>query len=273
MRILALDLAKLTGWAVGSPAGVEAFGTHLLPSTAAWELGEYGMAARVLFRRMLAHVEPDWVVYESPILRSGKIVEGRRGPRVATIDTPDKLRKMYGLPFELEIECRRAGVPVREANIGAWRKSFLMGKIPKGREACKLAVKVMARRRGWDVKDDNEADALAVLDYELGMKCANQMAVRRINAGPSATMSSSGPAVFAGSRVFFPPATRTAEPATPESGTAGISSASSTGQKSASETMEIIRPSAAAMSSTSSRSPAPQLSLGQPASRRREWKR
>lgn len=273
MRILALDLARLLGWAVGSPDQIEGFGTHELPKTAAWELGEYGMAARVLFRRMLAHVEPDHVVYESPILRSGKIVEGRRGPRVATIDTPDKLRKMYGLPFELEIECRRAGVPVREANIGSWRSSFLMGKIPKGREACKLAVKVMARRRGWDVKDDNEADALAVLDYELGMKCPNQMTARKINAGPSETMSSSGPAVFAGSRVFFPPATKTAGPATPANGTAGISSASSTGQKSASEITATIPQSGAGTSSTSSRSQAPQRSLALEESPRREWKR
>ena len=258
MRILALDLARLTGWSVGSPAGVEAFGTHEFPQTQAWALGEYGLAARVTFRRMLQHVEPDHVVYESPILRSGKIKTRNNGSQfVSTVDTPQKLRKMYGLPFVLEIECFVAGIPVREANISSARSHFLMGKIPKGSEAAKAAVKVMARRRGWAVRDDNEADSLAVLDYELAMKHPNEMAALKINAGASAMMSSSGPDVFVGSRVFFPSATKTAPQANGANGSAGLSSASSMETNSPSATMAIGPRSSAAMTSTSSASPPP----------------
>jgi hypothetical protein len=254
MRILALDLARLSGWAVGSPDGE-------LPKTDKWNLGEYGMAARVFCRRILAHTVPDWVVYEAPILRSGKIKTRGNGKQfVATVDTPEKLRKIYGLPWELEIECLRAGIPVREANIGSVRSAFLMAKVPTNSEACKTAVKVMARRRGWNVLDDNEADALAVLDFELAMKCPTRMAVRRINAGPSVALSSSGPAVFVGSRVFFPPATKTAAPDTSKNGGAGASNASSTAPASPSETMEISPPSTAlpiTTSTSSARRPTP----------------
>lgn len=253
MRILALDLARLTGWSVGSPAGVEGFGTHEFQRTAAWALGEYGLEARLAFRRMLDHTEPDHVVYESPILRSGKIKTRGNGKQfVATVDTPEKLRKMYGLPFELEVECYVRKIPVREANIQSVRSQFLMGKIPQTSEAAKMAVKVMARRRGWDVRDDNEADSLAVLDYELGIKCPNQMAARKINAGRSAIMSSSGPAVFVGSRVFFPPVTKRAEPASSGNGSDGPSNASSTATPSPSETMATGPRSNAVTTSTSS---------------------
>lgn len=240
MRILALDLARLTGWSVGShESGIEGFGTHEFPKVARDNLGEYGMAARVTFRRMLAEVAPDEVIFEAPILRRG--------------DTPDKLRKIYGLPWELEIECFRAGIKVGEAEIGKVRHHFLMRVVPRTSEECKIAVKVMARRRGWEVRDDNEADSLAVLDHQLAIsspKWAATQTVLAINAGPSDRMSSSGPGVFVGSRKFFPPAIET-RPGS-ENGSAGQSSASSTGPRSPSETMAIIPPSSAGTGSTSS---------------------
>lgn len=263
MRILALDLARLTGWAVGSPGVIEGFGTHQFLKTAAWALGEYGLDARLTFRRMLAHVEPDHVVYESPILMAGEAKINSKGRAFLEVrDTPQKLRKMYGLPFELEIECYRRTIPVREANIATVRANFLMGKIPRKSDDCKAAVKSMARRRGWDISDDNEADALAVLDYELAMKCPRMMAHLRINAGPSGRMSSSGAAVFVGSRVFFPPAITTASPASSANGSAGISNASSTATGTQSEIMETGAPSSEGTPSTSSAVPA-----------RRTWQR
>lgn len=263
MRILALDLARLTGWAVGSPGVIEGFGTHQFLKTEPWALGEYGLDARLGFRRMLAHTEPDHVVYESPILMAGEAQINAKGRAFLKVrDTPQKLRKMYGLPFELEVECYRRSIPVREANISTVRANFLMGKVPRRSEDCKLAVKTMARRRGWDIADDNEADALAVLDYELAMKCPKMMANLKINAGRSALMSSSGADAFAGSRVFFPPAIAKAGAESSANGTAGISFASSTATKSASETMGTGVPSPAATPTTSSAEPA-----------RRTWQR
>lgn len=252
-RILALDLARTLGWAVGTPGGVECFGRHELPQTAPWALGEYGMAARVLFRRMLLEIAPDLVVYEAPILRSGKIVEGRGGrQRVATVDTPQKLRKIYGLPFELEIECERASICVREAVINSVRSHFLVGqKVPRKSAECKVAVKVMARRRGWAVEDDNEADALAVLDYEMAMQWPRAATVQRIALGGSATMSSRGASVFVGSRQFFPQAIPKTEPESSDAGGAGPSNASSTAPNTPLETTEAGARSAPLMTSTS----------------------
>lgn len=261
MRLLALDLARTLGWSVGTPDGVEAFGRHELPKVAPWELGEYGMAARVLFRRMLTEIAPEHIVYEAPILRSGKIKTRGNGKQfVATVDTPQKLRKMYGLPWELEIEATRAGIPIREAGISEVRKHFLMGKVPRTSEECKVAVKVMARRRGWLVEDDNEADSLAVLDFELVQKCPRQMMGQRISLGGPATMSSRGAGVFVGSRQFFPPATRKAGAESSPNGGAGASSALCTATASRSATTAPGRRSTELplMTSTSSaRQPSP----------------
>lgn len=275
MRVLALDLARLTGWAIGSTEhGVESFGTHEFPRVEASALGEYGMAARMTFRRMLAQVAPDLVVFEAPILRSGTIAQRGNGKSfVKTIDTPQKLRKIYGLPWELEVECYKARIEVEEANMGSVRAHFLMGKIPRASKECKIAVKVMARRRGWNITDDNEADALAVLDWQLTILDPSRSTGQKISVGGSARLSSSGPGVFVRSPESFPRATRKVEPENSGNGLAGPAVASSTGQKSPGATMAIIRPSAAAMSSTSSGLPARQKSLALEASGPRRWKR
>jgi hypothetical protein len=244
----------VTGWSVGSPAGVEGFGTHEFAKTDSWELGEYGMSARIGFRRMLAHTEPDLAVYESPILRSGTIHTRGNGKQfVKTVDTPEKLRKMSGLPFEFEIECVRAGVKVKEANISRVRSAFLAPhKVPQDSKSAKAAIAVMCRRRGWDVLLYDEADSLAVLDYELGQQCPREMMVRKINAGPSARMSSLGANVFVGSRVFFPPATAKGGAARTASPGAGPSDASRTAIAGPFGTPAIIHSSQPDMISTSS---------------------
>lgn len=258
-RVLALDLARLTGWAVGSQAGVEGFGVHEFLKTD--NMGEYGMAARITFRRMLAEVEPDAVVFEAPILRPGRIEHNRRGGAfLKVIDTPAKLRKIYGLPFELGVECFRADVPVDEANMSSVRSHFLFGKVPRSSEEIELAVKAMARMRGWAVTDDNEADALATLDYQLALIDPKSWATRRmdlrIGDGPSARLSSCGAGVFVGSRRFFPPGTKMDAPAALGSSSAGAAGASNMERTSPGKTTATIRRSGEGMSSTSSGSPA-----------------
>jgi len=250
MRVLALDLARLTGWAVGTFAGVEAFGTHELPSAGIVGMGEYGSLARASFRRMFGLLKPDVVVFEQPILRSGKI-KNRGGKQfVQSIDTPEKLRKIYGLSFELAVECFEHGLPCSEANIATVRAHFLMGKTPKTSEECKLHVKVMARKRGWEIRDDNEADALAILDWKLAKLQPTKWLALKINAGPSDRMSSSGADAFAKSSGFSLPATPTDEARKSSSPTAGAGVALNTTQKSSGRTTATIRASDAGMSST-----------------------
>jgi hypothetical protein len=262
VKVLALDLARLTGWAVGdtTTGEVESFGRHEFPRTEVGVLGEYGMAARVGFRAMLETIRPGLVVYEQPILRSGKIETNARGRQfVKTVDTPAKLRKIYGLGFELEVECYLAEIPVEERNISEVRRAFLSGKVPRKSDDAKLAVKVMCRRLNWNIIDDNEADALAVLSLIL-LEQNPKAARRTLGAGTSATMSSSGLAVFASSRLASP---RHMSTATARPGDIGDGSAvaSLTERKSPGTITAITRRSAEVTRSTLSAAPARQLSL------------
>lgn len=250
-RVLALDLARVTGWAVGTPSGVERFGTHEFVQTRSF--GEYGMAARMTFRRMLSTIKPDLVVFEQPILRAGKIkTRGNGRAFVASIDTPEKLRKIYGLPFELAVESFRAEIEIDEANIGQVRSFFLMGKVPRTTIECKLAVKVMCRRRGWQIRDDNEADALAVLAWKLSKIDPSAQTALNLRAGESAQLSSCGADAFARSTTPSKPASSKDAAADRPSSSAGAASASSTGRGSPGKTMATIRQSGGVMSSISS---------------------
>lgn len=257
-RVLALDLARRTGWAVGSTDGVEGFGVHDFPKA---DFGEYGHSARITFRRMIVEVQPDRISFEAPIL-------------VPKRDTSHTLRKIYGLPFMLAVEAFEAKIPCFERDNDSVLAHFLLGKVPRKREDRKLSTKVMARRRGWNVIDDNDADALALLDAELARidrNWLNRLGLK-INAGASALMSNSGADAFAGSRVFFPPATRTETGASPTS-SGGAGNASRMGHGSSGATTAIIRQSAGVTSSTSSRLPARQQSLALAVDRPRTWKR
>lgn len=150
--VIALDLATVTGWAVWRPAGSVAYGSR--------RLGRAGDADGAFFAGyhswladMITVEQPAAIVFEAPWV----------GP-----DTHQQTaRRLMGLAVVTELVAHLREIPrVREVNVASVRKHFV-GNGRGERAAMKRAVIEGCRQRGWDPKDDNAADALAVLDFAL----------------------------------------------------------------------------------------------------------
>lgn len=162
MNVLALDLATHLGWAIGSPGmNRPRWGSFKLPSTGD-NIGRFTLAFSVWLTGFIAEEPVDRIVMEATVL-------------------PDKtqratLLKLYGLAIKVEEIGEGIGIGVSEVRIQSWRKHFLgRASAPphfKGTDRRKWvkdqAIKSCARR-GWLTDDDNEADALGILDYSLCM--------------------------------------------------------------------------------------------------------
>lgn len=123
------------------------FGTYHLPSTGE-EIGPFGSVFRKWLNAMLDLESPDFVYFEAPIL-----------PKQTT---PMTARKLMGLAWEVETACYdreapRHPIPCREV-AGATIKKFLTGS----GWAKKHDMVAAARRYGFAVTDDNQADAIAI---------------------------------------------------------------------------------------------------------------
>lgn len=141
-NILALDLATHCGWATNPPHDDPCFGTEVLPSTGK-EVGPFIAAYDRWLRDTIEIQKPALVIYEQPSLFAKS--------------TPDTVIKLNGLATHTEWLCHRKGIPVRSANPSRLKKFFTgNGKAKKDE------MVTAARRRGWKVSDDNQADACAV---------------------------------------------------------------------------------------------------------------
>lgn len=146
-NILALDLATHCGWATNAPHEEPDFGTEVLPSTGK-DVGPFIGAYDVWLRRMLDEQKPALVIYEQP--------------SIFAKTTPDTVIKLNGLATHTEWLCFRRSVPIRSANPSKLKKFFTgNGKAKKDE------MVAAARRRGWKVTDDNQADACAVRAWAI----------------------------------------------------------------------------------------------------------
>lgn len=140
--ILALDLGTSCGWALLTLAGKTCSGVQ------SFKPGRFdGGGMRYLrFTRWLEEITAgvDRVVFE----------EVRR--HVAT----DAAHVYGGLMAHLTAFCEAHGIPYEGVPVGTIKK-FATGK----GNADKAAMIAAARARGFDPKDDNEADALALLHF------------------------------------------------------------------------------------------------------------
>ena len=158
MRILALDLARIVGWAVGTP-------TDTRPQCGSIEIvrGDASMAKlfsewRMMLRDFLSlHPDIGLVIFESPL------VPGMMGGRT-NIQT---IRRLIGLAAVTEELLFTLGkYDIREARVSDVRTHFL-GSNRHKREQAKALTMQRCRQLGWEVTDDNQADALALWDYQI----------------------------------------------------------------------------------------------------------
>lgn len=153
MTVLALDLATVTGWAYGEPGMEPKHGTVRFANPGASHEAIFAKAS-TWTKMILADKRITTVVWEAPMPTSFK-----RGQ--SNVNTTSLL---YGLPAVIGAVVYLAGIyDIRKADTRDVRNYFI-GCSPK-RHLAKPMVMKQCRTCGWEVADDNEADALATWDY------------------------------------------------------------------------------------------------------------
>jgi hypothetical protein len=153
-RVLALDIATVTGWAFGSPGEAPAFGSIRFGKPGGSRAAAYRAFSKWLDEKWnVRDDQPDLIVYESPAVPS--IMSGR-----TNIDT---IRLLVGLAEYLE-GWSYDRFELREASVSQVRAHFL------GRNMKSAIAKPMTMQRclelGWEVTNTDEADACALWDYQ-----------------------------------------------------------------------------------------------------------
>ena len=161
--LLALDIASETGWAIGSAQrGRVASGFHKIPKTGN-NIGLFLSNFAEWLEVMLDQHDLSSVTFESPIM-----------PGVTNIMT---LRKLYALTGYCEMACLRRQIRCEELHQQTWRKHFMKATrapktVPANKRTKWLKDLCIAecQNRGWDISNDNEADACGLLDCILCRK-------------------------------------------------------------------------------------------------------
>ena len=166
-RILTFDQSSSkTGWAFGMDRSNERwlFGSFRVPKRDAD--GERLVIFRDDLIEKIEALKPDLVAYETPF--SPVSTQGQeQGDRARfSIKVVRLLAKIEGV---LEEACSRHDVPYESYASSTWRVTALgFGRLPKGSpDDFKTLMKRRARALGYEVKDDNEADAIGLLMHAL----------------------------------------------------------------------------------------------------------
>lgn len=154
MIVLALDLAKQTGWCAGAPGTTPRYGSFSLA-------GESNERFGVLYNRLcylIRDTSATMMMFEAPITSGSK-----------TNTSGSTLRYLYGYVAVAEAAAQNSGIPVRECAIATWRKHFL-GNGGMNRKDAKRAAITRCRQMGYSVETDDEADAIGIWDYAVSLK-------------------------------------------------------------------------------------------------------
>lgn len=150
--ILALDLARITGWAYGRVGEVPRTGSQELAPAGAGN----GTVGRGLLRWMTGFLSlsPTDILYiEAPL------DPRHMGKKTNFLTT----RQLLGLPFLCETIAEAKDIfRVREASVQDVREVFIGVRRP---EDGKEAVARRCRQLGWSIPDDNAADAAALFAF------------------------------------------------------------------------------------------------------------
>lgn len=151
--VLALDLATSTGWARGEPGGKPAFGSL--------RFGKPGTSRPVIYRAFR-----EWLSVELTDRITRVVFESSATQLMGGRTTIETVKLLIGLTEHLEEFCHQR-VEVREARTSDVRHHFI-GSNPK-RAIAKPAMMQKCRDFGWDVANDDEADALGLWDYQCSI--------------------------------------------------------------------------------------------------------
>lgn len=135
--VSAFDIAtRLTGWCSGTGETVPECGAFPFDQVGT-DLGALGAAFWSALDMHFARRQPTRVVYEAPILITGKTGDPARTDKLLP------LRKIYGMGLLLETYCLQRGVPCNEVTISAVKK-----EVTGNRHADKDAMVAVAARCG-----------------------------------------------------------------------------------------------------------------------------
>lgn len=155
-RILALDLASVTGWACGEPGGEPTHGYIRFASLGSSHEAIFAAACRWMIAKM--EEGPTIVVFESPLATSFK--RGKTNASTTAL--------LWGLPAVVGAVAYMSGCyNIRKADTRDVRLHFIGGN-HKRAKAKALTVR-NCQLMGWNVTDDNEADALAIWHYTCAL--------------------------------------------------------------------------------------------------------
>lgn len=150
MRILALDLAMKTGWAIDSPGRPEvACGMYQCRDIGEDDgLGFYGL--RVWLDSKIEQLQPDFLAYEAPVTFGGDGGSTMKTSYAA-------ITWLNGLVAITKSCAAGAGIPYGDVNITAARAGFVGHKTKD-----KRLVLARCQLLGIKAEDDNAADAVGV---------------------------------------------------------------------------------------------------------------
>lgn len=169
MQILALDLALQTGWAIGTTADTKPMSGSIQIARPDASMAKMFSEWRIHLRDFLSlNADVSLVVFESPLLPFMKAGN-------TNINT---IRRLIGLAAVTEELLFSLGkYDIREARVSDVRSHFLGSNRHKREEAKMLTIR-KCRSLGWEPRDDNAADALALLDYQMAMLRRNNLFAR-----------------------------------------------------------------------------------------------
>lgn len=202
MRILALDQATQTGWAVGDQNSFERKtvdkGVFRMPKRPA--MGERLLYFRNGLLERIDHFKPDLIAHEEPYwphqsapagtisvgyakalvlkVSSGAMTKGAALADLSRIEekepagqiSADMLQFLQMVKGQLIEVAAERGVPVESYASSTWRKTALgMGRAPKGSEKGILKKMMMAKAKalGFPCETEDEAEAIGILLHAL----------------------------------------------------------------------------------------------------------
>ena len=172
--VFALDLALVTGWCLAEPGCRPVFGAWHLPRIGG-EGARYCALENEISEALQVH-QPDKLVIEAPLP-----LPAYMHPEGGDWQTnSDAIRQQLGLRACAYSEAYRAEVQVFEVDAYTARREMMgTGRFPRG--TVKAHVMAWCRKQGWNVHEDNSADAVVLAAYT-----ARQLGWR-LSTGPKVT--------------------------------------------------------------------------------------